>query len=175
MDPIAYYKLTILAPYLKSRNKIKVGATTPRYDCTFFDGNYKGIKPFTNKKGMFYLNLQQTKEIIKADETRLAEFFLSGSGLNFTSMFFEDISEPNICYGYPNGKPQLYNGDINPMFNFRNDLYIIIVNKDFTEIEIVIFENAKAFASDFLQCVVDGELDDKLEMMRTNSKPFKEY
>ena len=175
MKPIAYYKLVMLSDDLKAKHKIKIGATIPRYDCIQFTGNYDGIKPFINHKGMFYLNLFLAGEIIKANEKRLSEFVLRNSNYNFSSMYFENPQNPNICYGYPNGKPYLKNGEINPLFKYRNDLYIICVNDDFTEIEIFVFEKSKAFASDFLQKFTDGFLDDDIEEIRSKRKNFFQY
>lgn len=175
MKPIAYYKLVMLSDDLKAKHKIKIGATIPRYDCIQFTGNYDGIKPFINHKGMFYLNLFEAKEMIKANEKRLSEFVLKSANYNFTSMYFENAQKPNICYGYPNGKPLLSNGTINPLFRYRNDLYLLLVNDDFTEIEIFVFEKAKAFASDYLQKCADGILDDELEETRAKSEKFFLY
>ena len=90
-------------------------------------------------------------------------------------MYFENPQNPNICYGYPNGKPYLNNGEINPLFKYRNDLYIICVNDDFTEIEIFVFEKAKAFASDFLQKFTEGLFDDEIEEIRGTTKNFFQY
>ena len=175
IKPIAYYKLVVLCNELKEKHKIKIGATIPRYDCIEYSGEYEGINPFINKKGMFYLNLFLAGEIIKANEKRLSEFVLRNSNYNFSSMYFENPQNPNICYGYPNGKPYLKNGEINPLFKYRNDLYIICVNDDFTEIEIFVFEKAKAFASDFLQKFTEGLFDDEIEEIRGTTKNFFQY
>ena len=175
IKPIAYYKLVVLCNELKEKHKIKIGATIPRYDCIEYSGEYEGINPFINKKGMFYLNLFLAGEIIKANEKRLSEFVLRNSKYNFTSMYFENPQNPNICYGYPNGKPYLNNGEINPLFKYRNDLYIICVNDDFTEIEIFVFEKAKAFASDFLQKFTEGLFDGEIEEIRGTTKNFFQY
>ena len=98
IKPIAYYKLVVLCNELKEKHKIKIGATIPRYDCIEYSGEYEGINPFINKKGMFYLNLFLAGEIIKANEKRLSEFVLRNSNYNFSSMYFENPQNPNICY-----------------------------------------------------------------------------
>lgn len=33
MKPVSYYKFEILSDELKERNKIKIGASVPEYDC----------------------------------------------------------------------------------------------------------------------------------------------
>ena len=53
----AYYKLEILSDALKEANGIKVGSKIPRYDCTAYAGDYEGMEPFLNLKGMFKLSL----------------------------------------------------------------------------------------------------------------------
>lgn len=176
MKPVSYYKFEILSDELKERNKIKVGASVPRYDCTKYSGDYEGIKAFTNAKGMFILYLMESDKVIRANEKRLSEFVLKGiKSLNFTSMYFEDITSPNYCYGYPNGKPMLSNGTSNPLFAFRQDLYLILVKEDFTEFEILVFKNSKGFASDYLQNLINGEFDEELQEMRNEAKEFYRY
>ena len=176
MKITAYYKLVILSNDLKLENGIKVGAKIPRYDCTKYTGGYQGINPLINKKGMLMLYLMDSENIINAESKRMSEFVLKGrNSLNFSSLYFEDVSNPNLCYGYPNGKPMLRNGSANPLFKFRQDLYLIIMKEDFTELEILVFENQKGFASDFLQCLSEGDFDSELEMIRSKSIMFKEY
>lgn len=172
---VGYYRLVSLSNELKEKNKIKVGAKIPRYDCIEYIGDYKGITPFVSKKGQFYLNLHEAKNIVKTQKERLAEFMLTYRDLNFSSMYFEDANNTNVCYGYPNGKPLLKDGSINPLFKFRNDLYIILINDDLTEIEVFIFEKSKAFASDILQKVIDGFFDEEIEEMREKRKTFFNY
>ena len=73
IKPISYYKLVVLSNELKEKHKIKAGATVPRYDCIEYIGDYEGIKPYMNYKGMLYLNLFNAQDIIKANEKRMVE------------------------------------------------------------------------------------------------------
>lgn len=176
MKPIGYYKFVMLSDDLKVKHKIKVGATVSRYDCIKYAGNYEGMNAFVNSKGMFMLYLMPSEKTIKSNVNRLSEFVLKGSkSLNFTSLYFEDLQTPNLCYGYPNGKPLLSNGAINPLFQFRQDLYLIVLKEDFTEFEVLVFKNSKGFASDYLQILADGELEDVLEGLRNNCLTFFNY
>ena len=86
IKPISYYKLVVLSNELKEKHKIKAGATVPRYDCIEYIGDYEGIKPYMNYKGMLYLNLFNAQDIIKANEKRLSEFVLKSPKYNFTSI-----------------------------------------------------------------------------------------
>jgi len=170
----AYYKLEMLSDALKAANKIKVGAKIPRYDCTEFTGNYEGIKPFINPKGMFKLSLMECREFVKTDRRRMAEFALvGGKNLNFSSLLAEDGS--NIYYGYPNGKPFLKDGRKNPLFQFRNDLYIFFIDKDFSQIEILILPNQKGFALELVQSFVECDFDDDFKRLKNNAKTFFDY
>ena len=170
----AYYNLEILSDNLKAANKIKVGAKIPRYDCTLFNGNYQGIKPFINPKGMFKLSLMECRDFVKTDKRRMAEFALvGGKNLNFSSLFAEDGN--TIYYGYPNGKPFLKDGRQNPLFQFRNDLYIFLIDKAFQQIEILILPNQKGFALELVQSFIEGDYDDDLDILKNNPKTFFHY
>lgn len=176
MKPVGYYKFVILSNELKARHKIKIGATVPRYDCIKFTGEYEGMTAFINSKGMFMLYLMDSNRVIKADSRRLSEFVLKGiKSLNFSSLYFEDISSPNLCYGYPNGKPLLSNGVVNPLFQFRQDLYLMIMKEDFTVLEVLVFKDQIGFAGDYLQNLVSGEFDEVLTEMRNRSQTFFNY
>lgn len=170
----AYYKLEILSDELKSSNKIKVGARIPRYDCTRCSGKYEGINPFINSKGMFKLSLMECRDFVKTDKRRMTEFALvGGKSYNFSSLFSEDGN--TIYYGYPNGKPFLKDGRKNPLFQFRNDLYIFLIDKTFQEIEILILPNQKGFALELVQSFTEGDYDDDIELFRNNYKTFFNY
>ena len=170
----AYYNLEILSDNLKASNKIKVGAKTPRYDCTKFNGNYKGIKPFINAKGMFKLSLMECRDFVKTDNRRMAEFALvGGKSYNFSSLYGEDSN--NIFYGYPNGKPFLRDGNQNPLFQYRNDLYIFLIDDAFKKIEILVLPNQKGFATELLQSFIEGDYDEEIDLFRNNYKTFFNY
>lgn len=168
----SYYLLEILSDELKAKNKIKVGAVVPRYDCIMFCGQYEGVEPFINPKGMFKLSLMDTKEFVKADKKRMAEFALvGGKNLNFSSLYFED----RIAYGYPNGKPHLKDGRLNPMFSFRQDLFLFLPNETFSQIEVFVLRNQKGYALELLQSFSDGDFDDEVAVCRSNAKTFFNY
>jgi hypothetical protein len=60
----AMYKLEILSSEVREKNKLRPAIY--RRDCTLSSGDYKGIEPFMNKKGMFFLSLA---EILKTQKT----------------------------------------------------------------------------------------------------------
>ncbi|MCW5516156.1 hypothetical protein [Muriicola sp. Z0-33] len=171
----AYYRLVLLSDEVKAKNNIKVGAKVPRYDCVEYSGQYDGINPFINPKGMFKLSLMDTKEFVIADKRRMAEFALvGGKNLNFSSLYFEDANS-NIGYGNPNGKPYLKDGRNNPVFSFRQDLYIFLIDDAFTQLEILVLRNQKGFAGELLQSILGGDFDAEIENHRNRAKTFYSY
>jgi hypothetical protein len=168
-----YAKLEMLSSIFKEKNKLQPSKS--RFDCTLSNGEYNGIKPFMNAKGMLFLDLRTQKDFVKIKKERMTEFSLVGKSMNFSGLYFEEIQNPNYGYGYPNGKPLLNSGAINPTFEYRNDLFLFIVNKEFTEIELLVIKDSKGFASDYLQLLCNGELDAQIEELRMNAKPFFDY
>ena len=168
-----YAKLEMLSSAIKEKNNLKPSKS--RFDCTLVNGVYNGIKPFMNAKGMLFLDLRTQKDFVKIKKERMTEFSLVGKSMNFSGMYFEEIQNPYNCYGYPFGKPILNSGAINPTFEYRNDLFLFIVNKEYTEIELLVIKDAKGFASDYLQLLCNGELDAQIEALRMNAKPFFDY
>jgi hypothetical protein len=170
-----YFKLVTLSEEIKTQNKIKVGAIVPRLDCVEMAGNYKGLAPFMNSKGMLYFNLTPSREIIETHGKRYAEFCLTVNSMNFGSLYkFLDL--PNYAYSYPNSKPTLgKERKPNPLFNFRSDLYLMIVEPDYSQIEILIVEDCKNLAEEYLQSLIDGYFDEEIERLRKEVKPMFEY
>lgn len=168
----SYYKMVMLSNEQKINNKIRA---KQRFDCIKYTNEYLGIKPFMNKKGMFFLNLTEQRQFVTANSKRQTEFSLTGQGLNFTGLYFEHIQNTSFCYGYPLEKPKLKNGKLNPVFEFRKDLYLFIINPFYTEIEILIVKNCKGFASDYLQSLINNEFDDEIDVLRSEAKQFYNY
>ena len=110
-----------------------------------FAGDYKGLTNFVNAKGQLFLYKTQCREYIKANIKRRAEWSLTNNSLNFSSIYIEDFNSKNFGYGYPNGKQKLSNGDPNPLFPFKNDGYLFVINEDYTEVEIFVIKDGRNF------------------------------
>lgn len=170
----AMYKLEILSSKVREKNKLRTAIN--RRDCTQFSGDYKGIEPFKNKKkGMFFLSLVEQKDFVSSHTKRQAEFSLVGQGLNFSGLYFEDPENPQFAFGYPYQKPQFKNGTINPVFEYRNDLYLFITDSHYLTFEILIFKGARNLASDYFQMLINGDFDNEIEDHRNNYKKFYPY
>lgn len=165
----------MLEDEVKQANKIKVGATVPRYDCISYTGNKDALKPFITKKGLMYLRLMESKEFVKADRKRMADFALVGTNsLNLTSLYQADEVDGQY-FGYPNGKPFLKDGSPNPMFPFRNDLYLVQTDATFKIIEVLVLPNQKAYALELAQAFAGGDFEDTIDVMRAKAQTFYNY
>jgi len=171
-----YYKLETLQDEVKAQNKIKTGAIVPRLDCTAHAGNYKGLEAFINQKGQMFFYLTPCREVIETNAKRYAEYCLTGGkSLNFGSLY-KFIDYPNFAYSYPNKKPFIgAKREPNPLYQFGNDLYLIIKAPDYSTFEILIFEGGRNLAEHYLQSLIDGDFDTEIQNLRAEAKPMFEY
>jgi hypothetical protein len=82
---------------------------------------------------------------------------------------------PEVGYGYPNSKTTLSNGSPNPLFRFRNDSYLFLLNPGYTEIEIVIIPDGRHLITSYYQIMIDRGLEEELRELRQRAKPFFNY
>lgn len=172
----AYYKLAVLTDEVKALNKIRSKA---RLDCIAYINLqleiYKGLTNFVNSKGQLLFYKTPCKEFVNAESKRLAEWSLTGNNLNFSSIFIEDIDCPEFGYGYPNGNRKLSNGNLNPLFEFRNDGYLFIINNDYSEIEVIVIKDGRNLINSYYQKLIDGGFDDELKSIREKATLFYQY
>jgi hypothetical protein len=172
----AYFKLAVLNDELKAANKIR---SKDRLDCISFTdmvaGNYKGLTKFVNHKGQLFFYKTQCRDFVNTDSKRLAEWSLTGNGLNFSSIYIDDLDCPEIGYGYPNANRLLSNGSPNPLFDFRNDGYLFLMNKDYSEIELLIIPECRNLISSYYQKLIDNGFDNEIRQLRQQAKLFYKY
>lgn len=166
----SYFRLEILSNEVRALNKIK---SSNRFDCTCFYGDYPGIEPFKNKKGMFFLYLNTASKFIKANKNRISDLVLLGSGLNFTSLYNE--TNESKYYGYANENFKLKNGQLNPTFLYKNDAYLFRIDNKCKTLEIFILKGQKGMISNIYQMFIDGEFDEEINSLIEQSKPFYNY
>jgi hypothetical protein len=169
----AMYKLEILSSAQREKNKLRQAIY--RRDCTQYSGIYKGIEPFMNPKGMFFLSLAEQKNFVSSHIKRQTDFSLVGQGLNFSGLYFEDSENPQFAFGYPFQKPHFKDSTINPVFEYRNDLYLFMTDSHYLTFEILIFKGARNLASDYFQMLINGDFDNEIEDHRNNYKKFYPY
>lgn len=179
----ALYKFVALSDEIKAQNKIRSEA---RLDCISVSdttsGGYKGLTNFVNTKrfnGQLYLYKTPPTDFVNADSKRIAEWALTNSiqkqTINFSSIYIEDLACPEIGFGYPNPNRLLKNGSPNPLFPFRNDGFLFIINKDYTEIEILIIPDGRNLISSYYQIMIDGGFENEIRELRANTKPYYKY
>ncbi len=172
----AYFKLATLPDEVSAIYKIK---SKVRLDCVSnysrSHETYQGLTNFVNAKGQLFFYKTPARDFVNTDSKRIAEWSLTNSSMNLSSIYIEDIDYPQFGYGYPNAKRLLSNGEENPQFNFRNDGYLFIVNKDYTEIEILIIPDGRNLISSYYQLLIDGGLDEEIKQLRKEAKPFFNY
>jgi hypothetical protein len=172
----ALFKVAILPDEVRAANKIRSKA---RLDCISYAdlgaGNYKGLTDFVNHKGQLFFYKTPCKEAWNADRKRLAEWSLTNNGLNLSSIYIDDLEFPEIGYGYPNAKRLLKDGSQNPLFEFRNDGYLFLMNKDYSEIEILVIPDGRNLISSYYQKLIDGGFDDDIQVLRQQAKTFYHY
>lgn len=172
----AYYKLAMLPDEVRTANKIKSKA---RVDCVAYTdlipGGYNGLTNFVNYKGQIYFFKTPCRDFISTDRKRLAEWSLTNNSINLSSIYIEDFDYPEIGYGYPNAKRLLSNGTNNPLFEFRNDGYLFLVNSDYSEIELFIIPDGRNLISGYYQRMIDGGFDEEVKRLRNQSQIYFSY
>jgi len=170
----AYYKLSLLPDEIRTANKIK---SKLRLDCIAFVEviNYNGLTNYVNSKGQLFFYKTPRRDFVSADSKRIAEWSLTNSSLNLSSIYIEDFQFPEFGYGYPNAKRLLANGSLNPQFDYRNDGYLFVLNKDYSEIELLIIPDGRNLITSYYQRLIDRDFDSELKSLRNQSKPFFNY
>lgn len=174
-----YYNFVLLSDEVRTANRIKSQA---RLDCISFAdmvaGGYNGLTFFVNQKrfkGQLFFYKTNARDFVSSDSKRLAEWSLTNDGLNFSSIYIEDLDSPEFGYGYPNANRTLKNGQPNPLFPFRNDGYLFIINKDYTQIEVFIIPDGRNLITSYYQKMIDGGFDDEVRELREKASPFYRY
>jgi hypothetical protein len=172
----AFFKVAVLPDDVRAANKIRSKA---RLDCISYAdlvaGSYKGLTKFVNHKGQLFFYKTPCRDFVNTDSKRLAEWSLTGNGLNFSSIYIDDLEFPEIGYGYPNANRLLKDGSQNPLFEFRNDGYLFLMNKDYSEIEILVIPDGRNLISSYYQKLIDGGFDDDIQALRQQAKTFYHY
>ena len=171
-----YYKLVLLPDEVRASNKIRSKA---RLDCICYTdlvaGSYKGLTNFVNSKGQLFFYKTPCRDFVNTDRKRFAEWSLTNNSLNLSSIYIDDMDCPEIAYGYPNANRLLNNGSINPLFPFRNDGYLFLINKDYSVIEIFVIPDGRNLISSYYQKMIDGDYDDEVRILREQAKIFYKY
>lgn len=173
---IVYFLLQKLPEETRQLHKIR---SKERLDCTEFAdesvSGYEGLQPFVNKKGQLFFYLTPARNFVTGQSKRLPVWSLTQSSLNLTSLYIEDFDNSQFAYGYPNASKKLSNGSDNPLYDFRSDGYLFILSDDLEQVELIVLPEQRNLISSWYQLLIDGELDEDIQRLRENAKPFFNY
>lgn len=174
-----YFRFEELSSEIRIRNNLKPD-TKNRLDCTKFvapEENLRGLTFFVNNKGMLYFNRTPVNKICKANIQRQAALMLTGLSINLTSVYIENIDYPEYAFGNPPYSHMLgkKKRKPNPLFTFRNDLYLFITNKDYSLLEMIIVPNLKNYWTSYYIKLYQGELNQAIDDLRKRAEPFFDY
>ena len=177
-----YLRIEVLPCEVKKRHKIKAESSIPRLDVTAQAGYYKPLEALKNDKGIIYFNLIETRGYINSTDIRRADVRLQcrdnigKQSVNFSSIYLLDLNTENIiAYGNPPSAKTLKTGKQNPFFENREDGFLFLAKKDFSEIEILIVPNGKYIIQGLAKEISDGKMNDILKNLRSHAKPIFNY
>lgn len=173
MTIAGYFRLEKLPDEVRLANGIR---SKKRLDCVKYAGNYTGLTNFVNTKGQLFFYLSEAREIIhETNKKRLADWALTNNSQNLSSIYIEDLDYPNLGYGYCNSNRLLSNGLPNPMFLYRNDGYLFLVNPDYSAIELLVIPDGRHLIGMHYQKLIDGGYDSEIKTLRDEARPFYSY
>ena len=167
-----YFLFENLPAEVKKTNGIR---SEQRLDCTKIAGDYKGLDAFKNKKSMIYLFPTETNDFVECNGKRMATKALTNGTLNLSSLYIGNFNFPTFAYGYPNAKSKLKNGDVNPLYNYRQDGYLFLKNSELTRIELFVIVGGRNLIEEAFNRFLDNDFDSEIEQLRNETKPFFNY
>lgn len=142
-----YYKMVHL-----SSSKSKT-----RFDCVASSMSYPEFELMATRARtkVFYCYYSQTPPNIKAQQKRRTTMCIMG--VNYISGVFTPDIEEHLLFGY---------GDVGN----TTDALLFIFNKEQTEFEIFVARGYKNNIDQLWQLLIDGELDEELNVLRQSAK-----
>jgi hypothetical protein len=167
-----YFLFECLPLETKKANGIR---SESRLDCTKYYGNYRGLEPFLNKKGMMYLFPADTDEFIECNGKRMSTKALTNGTLNLSSLYTENANFIECAYGYPNARKTLKNGKTNPLYEFRHEGYLFIKNAELSKIELFVIIGGRNLIKEAFNRFIDNDFEIEINQMRNEAKEFFKY
>lgn len=184
----SYFKFIVLPDEVKRSHKIELNPKNTRLDCilSFNPINWKGfdfcLPQRGNTKDMLSFTVRPANYDPKVPRMRRAKYQLQksvkGKTYNITSIFYE----------YSPGVKQLAFGNLpdkktlgveqkvaNTFYTFRNDLFLMIIERDYSELELLIIPEGDQNQDQHLRNLISGEYDEVLSDCRQQSKLFYNY
>lgn len=127
-----------------------------RYNMIEFATIKNGLLPFKNKQEQIYIELHDcNNDYNTCLDSPVYDIYLA-TGLRLTATYLEDDGNTEFCYAYDDLAVNLYN---NSSVSFTNDGYLIIINHECNQIEIIGFEDCKGLMSTIYPLYTYGHYD----------------
>lgn len=167
-----------LSPEVRFKNGLNV-FTKNRLDCTDFysNGNVRGFDYFQNPKGMLFITKSNPINYVECDSRRIQDYSITKNGFNISSLIQDNPEKPCFSYGYPmkNKNWGKKKDKPNPLFNFRDDLFLFISDSSNNDLDVIIIPNKRNLAHQYYVKLWQGDLNQEIEFLRKNSQPFFNY
>ena len=187
-EAVAYFYFKVLPEDVKAANKIKLNASEKRLDCVSYSNpnNWKGfdfcISPSGKDKNRLFWTLRKAYYRQNVNVLRRAEYQfkrdIKKNPENISSLYIEHETTSQLYgYGYFSNKQTSGDKDTrpNPFYVWHKDLFLILINPEYTIFEFLIFENGRNLHGLHLKNLIQGEYNSILDEFRKNSTPFYEY
>ncbi len=174
-----YLKYQELSADVRLKNNLRP-YTKDRLDCVSAyipEEKLRGLDHFINPQGQLYLNKAPSRTMSKAAHQRQAAYTLTNKKINITSLFVDFPEYPQYAYGNPPSTERvgIKKDRLNPLFKFRNDLYLFIINSDYTKLEFIIIPSQKNVWNLYYQKLINGELNHAIQLIKANASTFFDY
>lgn len=190
---LCYMQLRQLTNEERVRNGLKLDPKTPRLDLISMSGWWPAIELLKSKKGMVFFNVIESRGTIDSIESRRSTYWLQCSSIpapidnfNFSSIYTlsNRLNGQMIGHGCPSPDQYLEpkkgkNGQMierpNPLYSYRLDGFLFIVQPDYSMLEIVIVPSSKYSIETTAQKLLAGYMDEELDALRHAAIPFFQY
>lgn len=170
--------------FLRNNTKVKrhgemTERKTPRFDLCRLNGFWTGLDHLKTKKGEVYLNLIPSyKNPNRSKDGAVTEYYLQArpqeckGSFNLTGLrLMQDTEEKQwICSGEPSSEVKLRNGDFNPLFDERNDGFVIVLGKDLEWLELWVVTDQRMMIDGYRKAFQLGTYDAALQTIRNTAK-----
>lgn len=132
-----------------------------RLDCTFFTGGYEPIeskkKTGRDKVVRLYCYLTGLPDSFSINAKRKADLAITDGDNSWSSIYTPDVDNLHMAFGDMKG---------------TNDALLFLFSEDYKKMEIFIIRGKKHNQKMFHTMFVDGELDEDIEYLREQAKPY---
>lgn len=166
-----YFKLVDLPENIKKAHKIR---GVERLDCVeayYPDNEMRGLTFFVNHKGQLFFSKTKPKFFSKADNRRQANIALTksinGNSYNLSSIYIDAPEHSQYGHGNPPHAKLLglKKNKPNPLYAFRNDLYLFISNQNSSVVELIIIPDEKNLWNSYYWRLINGDYDKALQAL----------